>query len=310
MITFVEDPQKKSDISRLILEDLPEWFGIECALEGYITASKNQTFIVYEENHCPLGFCTLDITGEKSCDMHVLGVLKGHHGKAIGTQLVRAAEYRARQLKKSFMTVKTLSARHPDIHYAKTRQFYEKMGYVKLETLTTLWDENNPCDYYIKSLMTRDEIVIHDTLRLRRVTASDHQVALKWYSNPEVLYYSENIKDRVYDLNIIHDMYHYLSGIGDLYFIEIFENTWCPIGDVTLAPNTMPICIGDPLYFGKGIGTSVIKALLEEARGLGFPKVSLHGIYKHNQRSYNMFVKCGFKCTHEDEEKFYLTYYF
>lgn len=310
MIKIIDDLRVKSDIARLILEDLPEWFGIESALEGYIESSKTQTFIAFVEEGRPLGFCTLEVTGEKSCDMHVLGVLKECQGKAIGTQLVKAAEYHARQLKKSFMTVKTLSALHPDENYAKTRWFYEKMGYIKLETLTTLWDESNPCDYYLKPLKTRDEILINETLRLRRVMDSDYSTAIKWYTNKEVLYFSENITDRVYDRSTINDMYNYLKGIGDLYFIEVFDEVWHPIGDVTLSPNTMPICIGDPSYFGKGIGTKVINALLNEAKTLGFSKISLHGIYKHNPRSYKMFQNCGFKLIREDDEKFYLTYTF
>jgi len=51
-----------------------------------------------------------------------------------------------------YVIVKTLSEKNPDIHYAKTRVFYKKMGFKELITLTEMWDENNPCLIMIKSI--------------------------------------------------------------------------------------------------------------------------------------------------------------
>jgi hypothetical protein len=53
------------------------------------------------------------------------------------------------------MTVKTLSDRHPDRHYAKTRSFYQKLGFVALEALPELWGQENPCLYMIRDLRGR-----------------------------------------------------------------------------------------------------------------------------------------------------------
>ena len=50
------------------------------------------------------------------------------------------------------MTVKTLSERHPDKNYAKTRDFYEKCGFRVFEEFPELWGEANPCLYMIKEV--------------------------------------------------------------------------------------------------------------------------------------------------------------
>lgn len=307
LIEIIEDKLKKYSIAKSILEDLPEWFGIESALNAYLDAVKELYFIAYKEDETYIGFATLEETSSIGCDVHVLGVFKIYHGKSIGTRLMKAVEYQARLLKKRYITVKTLSELHADEHYAKTRRFYEKIGYQKLETFRTIWDESNPCDYYIKALEMPQIIDINSELRLRSVSDSDYKTAVKWYENPEVLYYSENMTEGVYTLETVTDMYNYLRGIGTLYFIERFESNWKPIGDVTLSPKTMPICIGDPTYYNQGIGKQVIKRLIETARDLGYPKIDLYGIYKHNIRSYQMFKSCGFELIHEDEEKWYLS---
>jgi uncharacterized protein GlcG (DUF336 family) len=66
---------------------------------------------------------------------------------------------------------------------------------------------------------------------------------------------------------MIKRMYTYLESIGELYFIEVYEgNTWIPVGDVTLSDKNMPIAIGEPKYWGRGIGKDVISKLLERAK--------------------------------------------
>lgn len=42
VLTEVMDPQEKIDVARLILEDLPEWFGIESARNEYIQQAADQ----------------------------------------------------------------------------------------------------------------------------------------------------------------------------------------------------------------------------------------------------------------------------
>ena len=53
------------------------------------------------------------------------------------------------------MTVKTLSDRHPDPGYARTRRFYHKLGFVELEEFPELWGRDNPCLYMLREVGKR-----------------------------------------------------------------------------------------------------------------------------------------------------------
>lgn len=139
-------------------------------------------------------------------------------------------------------------------------------------------------------------IFITENIRLKKTDRSDWEKALVWYQNPKVLYYSEGITDKTYDMDVINRMYTYLSDIGELYFIEILENElWRAIGDVTLSDQDMPIVIGDEKYWGKGIGKRVLDALVERAKALGLTRLYVKAIYLYNDRSQNLFKSVGFK---------------
>lgn len=147
MIKYIENKDEKALIAERVLSDLPEWFGIESATKAYIEAVRDMVFMAYDD----VAFLAL-AENPVSYDMHVLGVLKAHHRKGIGHQLIQAAEAYAKKQGKKYMTVKTLSADHPDANYKKTRLFYESMGYEHLEIFKDLWGEENPCLYMIKTL--------------------------------------------------------------------------------------------------------------------------------------------------------------
>ncbi len=149
-------------------------------------------------------------------------------------------------------------------------------------------------------------INIDGNLRLRTIIEEDYKLALPWYKNPKILYYSEGVTNRSYDLEIINKMYSYLKSIGEVYFIEILENnTWKAIGDAALSEENMPIVIGEEIYWGTGIGTKVIATLIKRAKYLNLRKISI-SIYKYNERSKNLFTSFGFIKTYDDHE---LDYY-
>ena len=52
----------------------------------------------------------------------------------------------------TFLQVKTLSDKHPDAGYAKTRAFYLAMGFRLLEEFPDLWGPTNPCWQLMKAL--------------------------------------------------------------------------------------------------------------------------------------------------------------
>lgn len=134
-------------------------------------------------------------------------------------------------------------------------------------------------------------------IRLRNFIESDVVHAKKWYTDPVVLMgvISPDQKDPL-SVKYLSDMYKDLGNRGELYVIEVNKNgEWFPIGEVTLASDTLPIVIGDPEYRGRGIGKKVIQLLISQAREKGWEKVTLKGIYFNNISSQRLFESCGFK---------------
>lgn len=87
LVKEIKDKEQKAEISREVLSDLPEWFGMPESTEEYITDSQ----------------------------------------------------------------VKTVQSGHYD-EYDVTNKFYKAVGYKELEVFSTLWDEWNPCQVFIKYL--------------------------------------------------------------------------------------------------------------------------------------------------------------
>ena len=145
MTRWIENPQEKQDITRSILTDLPECFGIPKANQNYENEAKHCPMVAHFEGETPVGFFALKETGPKTLSLHVLGVKKAHHGKGIGKALFEEVKRYANDKGYRFFTVKTLDPARESEEYRQTRLFYEKIGFVKLETFATLWDEDNPC---------------------------------------------------------------------------------------------------------------------------------------------------------------------
>lgn len=158
----------------------------------------------------------------------------------------------------------------------------------------------------IDNFLQPNIINIDERLRLRKACENEWKYALPWYQDSEVLYYSEGVTEKTYNLEIINRMYNYLSNIGELYFIEVsHEKLWTPIGDVTLSDKMMPIIIGNKKYWGKGIAKKVLKKLIERAKNIGFSSIKLKGIYKYNERLNKLFTSVGFYKVSEDEKEEY-----
>lgn len=148
------------------------------------------------------------------------------------------------------------------------------------------------------------ETIMDNNLRLRPIQIlndEDLASALSWYQDEEVLYNSEGEGTSAYDLDTIKRMYNYLGKIGELYFIEVYQNdNWVPIGDVTLSKEMLPIVIGVKEHRGKGIGKHVVKLLIERAKRLNWDRLKVNKIYSYNVASKKMFESLGFSKTKSD----------
>lgn len=141
-------PGEKTALSRLILEALPDWFGIPEAREKYIENSASELFFAAFDRVTPVGFLTLKRTGEATAELAVMGVLKEYHRRGVGRVLFEAAKARAVELGYAFLQVKTVQmGRYPE--YDATNRFYLALGFQEFEVFPTLWDEWNPCQIYV-----------------------------------------------------------------------------------------------------------------------------------------------------------------
>lgn len=136
-----------------VLRDLPEWFGIESAIEQYERDIEGApTFVVAGADGAPAGFLTVRRHGTAAAEIHVIAVRSACHGQGLGTALVEAAEAWLRGEGVTILQVKTVGPSSDDAAYARTRIFYETRGFTPLEEFPTLWDERNPCLVMVKSL--------------------------------------------------------------------------------------------------------------------------------------------------------------
>lgn len=149
IIKEIVDIKEKEKISREILNDLPEWFGMPESTEEYITDSQDKPFIACFMDNEAVGFVVLNATSEDCADIFVMGIKKKYHRMGIGTKLNDAYEKLAKKLGYTYTQVKTVQTGHYK-EYDITNNFYKSVGYKELEVFPTLWDEWNPCQVYIK----------------------------------------------------------------------------------------------------------------------------------------------------------------
>ena len=113
----------------------------------------------------------------------------------------------------------------------------------------------------ISNIEQPEILPVDDGLRLRKFDDS-FDFAFEWYQDPETVWLVDGVR-RPYTRETLANMYHYLDGQGELYFIEALDGgVFRPIGDVCFWQKDMPIVIGDPRYRGRGIGRKVVAALV------------------------------------------------
>ncbi|HET7069234.1 MAG TPA: GNAT family N-acetyltransferase [Nocardioides sp.] len=136
-------------------------------------------------------------------------------------------------------------------------------------------------------------------LRLRAYGGErDVDAAWPWYRDLETVRLVDGEDARPYTRTQVRAMYEVLSAQGEVYMIEESDpsGTWEVIGDVTLAPHTLPIVVRAEAQ-GRGVGRLVIQSLIERARGLGWAELQVREILPGNARSAAFFRGLGFEPT-------------
>ena len=141
-------------------------------------------------------------------------------------------------------------------------------------------------------------MLIDGDVRLRPAKLPDDiDLALEWYQDPELLYFSEGTSTP-YDREQVERMYTSLAKNCELYIIEVkIGAEWVPIGDASLCEQSLPIAIGVGEFRSRGIGKRVLKMLISRARRLGREKLVVKGVYTYNERARHLYEGAGFKLT-------------
>lgn len=151
-------------------------------------------------------------------------------------------------------------------------------------------------------------IEIDDSLRLLKYNGN-YEEALTGYQDPYVYQNSEGIFDdtKKPDIDYIKGMFEWLNNNGELYYIQIKAGEdFISIGDVTIKDVNPPITIWYENYRGIGIGTKVMKTVINRLKELGYEKIIGTTVYKWNKSSQRMHEKLGFiKIDENDDEYIY-----
>jgi len=116
------------------------------------------------------------------------------------------------------------------------------------------------------------------------------ETALAWYQDPEVCRQIDNI-DRVYSLELLNQMYRFLSANGSCYYIQY---NGILVGDVTLRNNAEVCIMVCKEYQNLHIGRRCILNMLGLAKEKGMDEVRAN-IYSFNIQSQRMFQAIGFQ---------------
>ena len=144
------------------------------------------------------------------------------------------------------------------------------------------------------------ERIVDSEIRLIPYYRND-EVSLPWYQDLDVCKQVDQ-RDAPYDLNLLHNMYDYLSSHGDCFYIEFKGKV---VGDVYLRDNAELAIVVCKEFQNQHIGRRCIREMLTLAAEKGMNIVKAN-IYSFNEQSQRMFESIGFYKTEEEWYQFVL----
>ena len=147
MIRRIDCPDEKMRIARLVLDKLPEWFGIPESKDAYVRGCAELPVWADGDR----GFIAMRPTSAFAAEIFVMGVAPECHRTGIGRALFEALREEAKRRGIEYLHVKTVQSGKYEI-YDRTNHFYRSMGFRELECIPELWDAANPCQLYIMKI--------------------------------------------------------------------------------------------------------------------------------------------------------------
>lgn len=146
-------PAEKCELNKCleIARNLPDWFNDDELIDIEISIKSLTTYVYICENTV-VGFICVKDKFDSVLELVYLGVDKDQHHKGIGTALINHIESNIAAGR--VMMLKTIDSSPDYPAYDQTRAYYEKLGFIKIETIAPYpgWAVNCPCAIYIKRL--------------------------------------------------------------------------------------------------------------------------------------------------------------
>ena len=140
-----------------IAKELPDYFNEQGISDMSQDIQRHFLYVAMSSNGI-VGFAIINEKSDYVAEISWMAVKSERHRQGIGSALVDHLDVDLKSQGFRVLEVKTL-ATHADISgfertYAKTKQFYEKVGFLHLETIDPYpaWEPGNPCAIYIKIL--------------------------------------------------------------------------------------------------------------------------------------------------------------
>lgn len=102
-----------------------------------------------------IGFAVLERKSAHVMEILWMAVLPAEQGAGVGSALLEAVAEDARRAGIVVLEVKTLAAIAGASNYVRTRQFYERNGFVLLDVIDPFpgWMPGNPCAIYVRPVL-------------------------------------------------------------------------------------------------------------------------------------------------------------
>jgi len=141
-----------ADQCRDLIAALPDWFGQPESNAAYLRDLDRLPSWLSCYGSEIRGAATLAQHNSGSFEVHFMAVRPEFHRQGIGRTLLAHLESEAAVRGGSWLHVKTLAPSHPDPFFARTRKFYEAMGFAPLFETEALWGPENPAVVLVKRL--------------------------------------------------------------------------------------------------------------------------------------------------------------
>jgi len=136
-----------------VARDLPEFF-TEAGVQSLETDAQHHALYVDSVGDKVVAFVVVATKSKSVREILWMAVRPGMQGMGIGSTMLADIEGALRADGARLIEVRTLAATASYPPYERTRRFYERAGFVLLETIHPYpgWDQDSPCAIYVKPL--------------------------------------------------------------------------------------------------------------------------------------------------------------